>query len=103
MLLSISCVSCATVKTVNPEEGHVDISYGKNKCQCGSIPRVYSGAAYNFCRLHGEPRTEPAYEFQVLNGVPFLVIDTFFSVLADTVLLPYTVYRQVNDGNIQVN
>lgn len=96
------CVSCATVKTVNPTDNQVDISHRGYKSNCESIPRVYSGTSYSFCLLNSEP-SENVNKGASINGVPLVAFDAVFSVAADTVVLPYTIYSQAKNGNIKVN
>ncbi|BFM13466.1 YceK/YidQ family lipoprotein [Simiduia litorea] len=102
LFISLFCVSCGTVKTLNPENDQIDISHRGSKSYCEEIPRVYSGASYFICLLNSEP-SETENLGAKFNGVPFVVIDGVFSVAADTVVLPYTVVKQINNGNITVN
>jgi Protein of unknown function (DUF1375) len=90
------------MKTLNPAKNHVDIAHEGQRSYCKNIPRVYSGVAVNLCKLNGEPsRTENMGN--ELGDVPFFVIDTVFCLAADTVVLPYTIFRQAKDGNLTVN
>ena len=92
---------CSTYKTIDPKDDKVAIKPHNTETYCKSIPRVYSGVAYNFCLLYGEPANHtPTYSS--LNGVPFGVIDAAFSSVADTLVLPYTVSKQLTKGNIKV-
>jgi uncharacterized protein YceK len=101
-LLALCTCSCATIKTIDPPNNHVNISHYGKKSYCESIPRIYSGIAYNFCLLNGEPsRTKNTGS--TFNGVPFLFIDSAFSVVADTIVLPYTIIKQADKGSIKVN
>lgn len=103
ILLSIIFIeACSTAKTINPPNNHVAISHRGHKSYCRSIPRVYSGVSRNICKAHGEPsrRVNIGNNF---GGIPIIVMDTFFSAIVDTLALPYTVARQINEGNIQVN
>ena len=101
--LSVTLLSaCATVKTLNPSNGHVQIEHQGAKSYCEEIPRVYSGFSYNLCKLYGEPNQQGNWGSS-LGHVPFVVIDTVCSAAADTLALPYTLVRQANDGTIQVN
>ncbi|WHI48118.1 YceK/YidQ family lipoprotein [Microbulbifer sp. VAAF005] len=99
---SLVCVSCATVKTVNPKNNQVDITHRGHKSYCESIPRVYSGTSYSFCLLNSEP-SQTVNTGSTINRVPLVAIDAVFSVAADTVVLPYTVVTQAKHGNIKVN
>jgi uncharacterized protein YceK len=96
------CCSCGTIKTISPEKDHVVIKYHGKKSSCEEIPRIYSGVSYNFCLLYGEP-SEKEDLGGGFNGVPWFVFDTAFSVVADTVVLPYTIVTQSKKGNIKVN
>jgi uncharacterized protein YceK len=75
---------------------------------CGSTPNIYSGTAYsvrmmlfpmfvNACS-GGESRLAfgMLYPFLLL----FLIVDIPLSFAADTIILPYTAYRQASRGNI---
>ncbi|GAB2888076.1 YceK/YidQ family lipoprotein [Microbulbifer echini] len=99
---ALLCISCATVKTVNPENNQVDISHQGHRSYCESIPRVYSGTSYSFCLLNSEP-SEHINKGSTVNNVPLAAVDAVFSVAADTVVLPYTVFMQAKNGNIKVN
>jgi uncharacterized protein YceK len=101
-LLVVSCTACSTFKTMAPTNGQINISHDGYDSKCNKIPRVYSGVAYNFCRLNSEPNTS-GYDGLAGFGVPIIFLDTVCSAVADTVALPYTIYTQVNNGNIKVN
>ena len=68
---------------------------------CKDIDHVFSGLEYNWCRLNGaskqnhDPKSSKS-DFE------YVGIDTFFSLFADLVVLPYTVYKQVSSGPIAV-
>jgi uncharacterized protein YceK len=104
-LVSVSvllCCSCATVKTLDPPGNHVNISHYGKKSYCDDIPRIYSGLAYNFCLMYGEP-SRTVNIGDSLNGVPFVLLDTVFSAATDTLVLPYTIVTQSQKGSIKVN
>lgn len=94
--------ACATVKTLPPSTTHVTIDHYGKKSYCKEIPRVYSGFAFNLCKLNGEPSQHENLGSS-FNNVPFFIIDGAFSVVADTVVLPYTLYTQSQHGSIVVN
>lgn len=102
LLLVLCATSCATVKTLDPPANHVDISHYGKKSYCEEIPRIYSGVSYNFCLLYGEP-SERVNVGSSFNDVPFVVIDTTFSAITDTIFLPYTIVMQAEKGSINVN
>jgi hypothetical protein len=101
-LLVVSCTACSTLKTVAPINGRINISHYGYGSKCNKIPRVYSGVAYNFCRLNSKPNTS-SYDGLAAFAFPTIFLDTVCSAVADTVALPYTIYTQVNNGNIKVN
>lgn len=94
--------ACATVKTLPPSTTHVVIEHYGKKSYCKEIPRVYSGFAFNLCKLNGEPSRQENLGSS-FNNVPFFIIDGTFSLVADTVVLPYTLYTQSQHGSIEVN
>lgn len=102
-IVLVVCVSsCATIKTIDPPKNHISISHYGKKSYCEEIPRIYSGISYNFCLLYGEP-SKRVNMGSSLNDVPFFIIDTAFSVVSDTVVLPYTIVMQADKGPIKVN
>ncbi|WP_297835192.1 YceK/YidQ family lipoprotein [Pseudomonas sp.] len=86
---------CGTIKTLTDEDGAAD-NLAKWKSDCGSIPRVYSGAAYQFCNLSGPVRSGSHW------AAPPILLDMVISGIADTILIPYTGYLQYQQGDIQV-
>lgn len=86
---------CGSVLSVLQDDADVARDMCKQKTYCQSIPRIYSGLAFDFCVLNAPP--DPS-------GVllPFVLLDLPLSGVFDTVALPYTVYRQVTDGNLGI-
>lgn len=102
VLLVFCTFSCATIKTIDPPNNHINISHYGKKSYCESIPRIYSGVSYNFCLLYGEP-SKRVNVGSSINSIPFFVVDTVFSTVSDTVVLPYTIVMQANKGSLKVN
>lgn len=101
LFLTFLCYSCSTIKTISPNNNHINISaYGKRSV-CESIPRIYSGVSHSICS------PGKSSEEDTLNGTPvslvYFCIDTSFSFAADTIFLPFTIYNQFDKGNIKVN
>lgn len=90
---------CGTLKTLSPADGHVEISYAGSKSYCQTIPRIYSGTFFEVCKLYGEP----SYRENIIPGLPLFMLDIPLSFIADTLVIPYTIMRQHEDGNIFVN
>ncbi|PCK08406.1 MAG: YceK/YidQ family lipoprotein [Alteromonadaceae bacterium] len=100
LAISLSLSACGTLNTVVVDESVTKRKLTKSKTHCNSIPRFYSGVSYDFCLFHAEASTNPGAHH--LNGTPLVAFDFVFSGVADTVVLPYTIYRQVTDGNIEI-
>ncbi len=93
--LTVALSGCGTVRTVSSESKAAD-DLAKWQTDCHTIPRVYSGAAYQFCNLSGPQRAGAHW-------APFpILIDMAASGIADTVILPYTGYQQYKFGNIPI-
>lgn len=102
LAMIMSLTACATVKTLPASTSHVNIEHHGKRSYCQSIPRIYSGFSYNLCKLHGEPSRQQNLG-DSFNKVPYFIIDGGFSLVADTLALPYTLYTQNKLGNIDVN
>ncbi|MCF5720069.1 YceK/YidQ family lipoprotein [Pseudomonas syringae] len=101
-LLSVCLIvaGCGTMTTVLREDSVTVQSLKAKKTYCQSIPRVYSGVSYDLCVLHAPPHSGSGLS---LNNVPWPYLDVAVSAALDTILLPYTVYRQSADGSIELH
>nr|WP_314562114.1 YceK/YidQ family lipoprotein [uncultured Pseudomonas sp.] len=96
--LSIAAVllsGCGTVNSVVRKDGDTARELRLVKTYCQSIPRIYSGVAFDFCALNAAP--DPTGFL-----IPFVLVDIAVSAVADSVVLPLTIYRQTVDGNISI-
>jgi len=93
--IALTLVGCGTVTTVLQEDADAARGLRRQKTYCQSIPRVYSGLAYDFCVLNAPP--DPT---GIL--VPFVLLDLALSGVLDTVVLPYTIYQQSMEGNVRI-
>lgn len=85
--------SCATYKTVIPSQQrliieHIETLEGE---ECVSIPRIYSGVGYSFCIMTNKVRLKS--DHSDVASLPF-------DFVADTLLLPYTICKQIIGGNL---
>ncbi|MBV4454023.1 MULTISPECIES: YceK/YidQ family lipoprotein [Pseudomonas] len=94
-IVSLAASGCGTLNTVFREDIAATRELRKQKTYCEAIPRIYSGLAFDFCLLHATP--DPT---GVL--IPLALADIAASGVLDTMVLPYTVYRQIEDGNIRI-
>lgn len=97
--VTLVMVGCGTVTTVLREDVATVRALKTSKTYCQSVPRIYSGVTYNLCILHGPPNSTGDI---TLNNVPWTLIDIPLSGITDTLLLPYTIYRQSADGSIEL-
>ena len=91
---------CGTIKSLNTEGNEIKIRHSQVNTSCNNIPRVYSGVSYDLCLLNSTRKSSP--KFPVIDNLWVISVDVIFSTVADTVVLPYTVYQQIDNGNIQV-
>ena len=73
------------------------------KSSCGAVPRVYSGVMFDFCMLNATPPEHPDQSTYGPGQVTGLFVDLAFSGILDTIVLPYTIYRQSTDGSIEIS
>ena len=98
VLLSIAFMSgCGTFTTLTSSDSEIARNLNKKNSGCVSVPRVYSGVAYNMCKLNSNGNS---IYFLPMAGV--YLTDSVFSAVTDTVVLPYTVYAQKQDGNLNL-
>lgn len=103
-LLLLACIAltmagCGTVTTALRDDAVTVRSLKASKTYCQSVPRIYSGVTYNLCVLNGPPNSGSDV---IVNSVPWTLIDIPLSGITDTLLLPYTIYRQSADGSIEL-
>ena len=102
LLAALMLAGCGTVQTVMRGDEVAAKSLKERKSYCGAVPRIYSGVTYDFCILNaplGKGR-----DAEVHDSAPAIVLlDVVLSGALDTLLLPYTLYRQQADGSIMVD
>lgn len=96
-LFSILC-GCGTLNTLSNSDENIAINLKKQKTNCESMPRVYSGVSYDFCKLNSSPST--IYNDWFLG---FYLVDGVVSAVTDTIVLPYTIFQQKDKGSIEIN
>jgi uncharacterized protein YceK len=102
MILAAYVAGCGTIKTTALDKPRIEIGTKSKKSLCSSIPHIYSGIFYNICWLHRE--TNPNHASRRISGdIPLVAVDTVLSGLLDTILLPYSIYKQAEVGSIKVD
>ncbi len=97
IVISFFLQGCSTVHTIS----HAESGLVMKGSYCHSIERMYSGVQYNWCKLHGEPK-KAAATASTKGDFEYVGIDTLFSLLADTLVLPYTIFKQASSEPISV-
>ncbi|MDR2960464.1 MAG: YceK/YidQ family lipoprotein [Stenotrophomonas sp.] len=109
LIVSAAVSGCGSVRTLDSEahESVRDLKLGRTYCT--EIPRIYSGVAYNFCALHGDPGGSYQRSAGLSPPLPdapqglyWPLFDGLLSAATDTLALPYTIYRQQRDGSIEL-
>lgn len=93
----LSATGCGTVQSL---QSHSELreDMRARKSHCSSLPHLYSGIAYNFCILNAEQSNPNKPDL----GMHVVIFDTAFSAIADTGLIPYTLYKQLTRENINI-
>ncbi|MFJ2358201.1 YceK/YidQ family lipoprotein [Pseudomonas fluorescens] len=102
MLMALVLSGCGTVQTVVSSDQKTAERLRNEKTYCGAVPRIYSGVTYDFCLMHAELK-DGVDAFDYKNANPGVLIDAAASGVLDTLLLPYTLYKQQADGSIVIN
>ena len=77
ILFTASCfIGCGTINTVARGDYVTKRNLKKAKTYCESIPRVYSGVSYDFCRLNGEPNDTSLWG--MYDSAPYVLLDFAF-------------------------
>ena len=87
-----------------------------HETRCTFLPQVYSGAAYDFCRLHAEYKGRPPIATPtdpivtpIINDrdgkflAVLLATDFVLSGVIDTLALPYAIYKQNKVGSVELD
>ena len=98
--VALALSGCGTAVTVLQDDAETAKDLRQRQTYCQSIPRVYSGLAYDFCILNSPPN-QTAGAAQV-GSIPLIFVDLVVSGVLDTVILPYTIYRQSEDGSLWI-
>lgn len=97
--IAVFLAGCGTINTVIRDDWVARRTLNRIETSCETIPRIYSGVSYNICLLRGKPSRISLW----LAPIPqLLLVDIALSGALDTVVLPYTIYRQINDGQINL-
>jgi uncharacterized protein YceK len=100
LFLASSLSGCGTFSSRDITDNTVRIRDYHVKTHCDEISHVYSGIQYDLCILDSDRGAAPA-KVQI-DPLWLTSVDFVFSAVADTFILPYTIFKQVENGNIDV-
>ena len=95
--VSVMLGGCGSAQTLFSYDETIRRTLKKKHTYCESIPRLYSGVAFDLCLLNALPNTSSGVP---VGFVPIFFFDVFASAAVDTVVSPYTLYRQYKYGSI---
>lgn len=97
--LVAALAGCGTMKTATRSNVDIGRDLAGNNSYCQSVPRIYSGVAYDLCLLNADERYLTSNTFLQYG----ILADTLvLSPIADTLLLPVTIMQQVHLGSARV-
>ena len=88
---------CGTITTVAQNDYQISSKLRKAKTRCETIPRVYSGVAFDLCMVHSDSTNMGRH---LLYG--FYLFDIIPSVIVDTIVIPYTIHSQNDSGSVDL-
>lgn len=100
ILMAIALTGCGTVSSVLQDDSVAGNDLKKRQTYCDSISRIYSGVGYDFCIMHAPELPQKSWKGSPTAGL--VVLDIMLSGLTDTLVLPYTAYKQLKHGNIEI-
>ncbi|MDH5631714.1 MAG: YceK/YidQ family lipoprotein [Gammaproteobacteria bacterium] len=117
VVVAAACLSaCGSIKTLAPgakQDMATNQKYRNTRCE--AIPRTYSGVMYVMCTAYiQKPETDTETDtterpgqdeaVNVDKSIPGAsVLDLFLSGVIDTLVLPYTLFRQLTEGGFKFN
>ncbi|SDY12262.1 YceK/YidQ family lipoprotein [Nitrosomonas sp. Nm33] len=97
--IAVFLAGCGTTNTVIRGDWVAKRNLNQIETSCETIPRIYSGVSYDICLLRGKPSQMALW----VAPIPQLIfLDIALSGAFDTVILPYTVYTQISNGDIRL-
>ncbi|MGC6371680.1 YceK/YidQ family lipoprotein [Pseudomonas sp. K2I15] len=98
----VSVAGCGTINTVFRPDAVASQNLKESRSYCENVPRIYSGVIYGFCTLNGAPDSNKDQTRDASGAWPIFAAEFVGSGVLDTLVLPYTIYRQNKDGSIEI-
>ncbi|WP_237065512.1 YceK/YidQ family lipoprotein [Microbulbifer guangxiensis] len=89
--------ACGSFTTLTKSDREIAANLKRQESNCETLPRIYSGVSYNLCKMNSN-KNSIYFNWQL----GFYFVDSVASAATDTIALPLTAYRQVKNGNLQI-
>ncbi|MFJ3006660.1 YceK/YidQ family lipoprotein [Pseudomonas fluorescens] len=99
MLAAASVTGCGTINTTFRDDSITSNKLARWQSHCDSVSRIYGGAILDYCTLNAEPRRTNGFDGHP--AAALIALDMGISAVADTLVLPYTIYLQNKHGDIK--
>ncbi|WP_438298762.1 YceK/YidQ family lipoprotein [Pseudomonas sp. NMS19W] len=99
MFAAASASGCGTINTTFRDDAVASNKLARWHSHCDSVSRIYGGAIFDYCTLDAEPRHSSGFDGHP--AAALILLDLGMSAVADTLVLPYTVYLQNKHGDIR--
>ncbi|PMY71033.1 MULTISPECIES: YceK/YidQ family lipoprotein [Pseudomonas] len=99
IITAVSASGCGTINTTFRDDAVSSNKLARWHSHCDSVPRTYSGVVLDYCALNAPPRQTTGFDGHP--SAALIALDMGISGIADTLLLPYTVYLQNTLGDIK--
>jgi len=97
ILTTLLLSGCGSYRTLSQDDSEIRYSLNSYRTNCSSLPRVYGGVSYDICKVNSAT-VEPSKQLKE----PLYFADIGLSAICDTAALPYSIYRQHKDGNLEL-
>ena len=98
LILVVNISACGTLTTTTKPDFIVKKDLKARGSKCSHITRVYSGVGYDYCVVMSDPVIGLGE-----SHTKQYVFDFVGSCIADTLILPYTFFLQLNKGNLKLD
>lgn len=96
--MPVLLTACGTTTTLTSSDREIAANLKRQESNCESLPRIYSGVAYNLCKMNSN-NNSIYFNWQL----GFYFIDSVASAATDTIVLPLTAYSQAKNGSLQID
>jgi uncharacterized protein YceK len=95
---SLLLTGCGSFTTLTKDDADIASALRQKNTQCSSLLRIYSGVNFDGCVLNSKPDSSTTNDTVLY----YWLFDMVGAAVADTVALPYTIYRQAREGSLNL-